>query len=205
VPFAFTMRGLKNTADLPKNMREIIDAGLDEKHALAAWTTVPAKLLGIERMVGTIAPGKIANVIVADGPLFGKETKLRQVFVDGRRYEIEVKEKPKGDPNAVVDPRGVWSVSFDVGGRTTQREWKIEGERDAFSGTAETQSGTVAFDAVRLAGNVLTVVLPGRGGRGPTEITVIVEGDSFEGTADMGGRSAEVRGTRTSGAPGGSS
>ena len=44
-----------------------------------------------------------------------------------------------------------------------------------------------------------TIVFPGRGGRGSTEVVVIVEADSFEGTAEMGPRSVDVSGTRESG------
>ena len=202
VRFAFTLHGLKNSADFPKQMRKIIDAGLSEEAALAAWTTVPAEFLQIDRMVGSLEPGKIANVLVADGPLFAEKTHLSHVFVDGEKYEIEVKEGPKGDPDAVVDPRGEWSVTLDIGGRIIQRTWTISGQKDDYAGTAETQSGTVSFEWVTLAGNVLTVAFPARGGRPGMEVTVIVEGDHFEGTAEMGPRSVEVQGTRTSGPEG---
>ncbi|NIR58800.1 MAG: hypothetical protein GWO02_04415, partial [Gammaproteobacteria bacterium] len=47
VRFAFTMRDLKNSADLPKNMIKIIEKGLPADVALAAWTTVPAELMGL--------------------------------------------------------------------------------------------------------------------------------------------------------------
>ena len=203
VRFALSMRGLKNTADFPKQVRKMIEGGLAEDAALAALTTVPAELLGLSRMTGTLEPGKLANLVVADGPFGGDETKLRQVFVDGVPYEIEVKEKPKGDPNAVVDPRGEWSVAFEIGGRTIERKWTIGGDKGAYTGTAETQSGTVTFDAVKLEGNVLTVVFPAQGDRGASEVTVVVEGETFEGTAEFGPRTVELTGTRTSGPGGG--
>jgi hypothetical protein len=72
IPLALTARGLKNTADFPGNLRKMLDAGLTEDDALAALTTVPAKLLGVDRSMGTLEPGKIANVLVADGALFGR-------------------------------------------------------------------------------------------------------------------------------------
>ena len=134
-----------------------------------------------------------------DGPLFDEESNLTHVFVDGVLHEVEAPSKPKGDPNAVVDPRGTWSVVFDMGPRTMERSWTIEGEKEAYRGTAETREGTVTFDEVRLEGNALTVVYPSRGGRGSMEVTVIIEGDQFEGLAEMGPRSIELNGTRTSG------
>lgn len=201
VRFALTTHGLKNTADFPKRMRKIIEAGLPQDIALAALTTVPAELLGLERSIGTLEPGKIANVVVSSGPLFDGESKPHLLFVDGIRYEVETPDKPRGDPDAVVDPRGVWSVAFDMGSRSFQRTWTISGKGETYSGTAETQSGEVDLDSVTLAGNALTVVYPARGGRA-MEVTVIIEGDSFDGTAQMGPRSVEIHGTRTSGPEG---
>jgi imidazolonepropionase-like amidohydrolase len=203
VRFALSTQGLDNKGSFHKQMVKIVEAGLPADVALAALTTVPAELLGIDRVVGTLAAGKIANLIVTDGPLFAEDTKVREVFVDGRRHELETKDKPKGDPDAVVDPRGTWSVTFQFGPRTIEREWIIEGGEGAYTGTAETREDTVEFESIELAGNVLTVVLPGSGGRPATEITAIVEGDSFAATAEMGPRTVEMTGTRVSGPDGG--
>ena len=203
VTFALTMHGLKTSTHFYKHIRKMIENGLPEETALAALTTVPAKLLGVDRAIGTLSAGKIANLLVADGPLFGEETKLRHVFVDGVQHEIEVKQKPKGDPDAVVDPRGEWTVVIEMFGRTMERTWTITGEKGNYKGSAETQQGTVEFDSVELAGNALTVVMPARGQRPQTEITVIIEGEEFEGNMEMGSRTIELKGTRTSGPEGG--
>jgi len=203
VPLALSAHGLKNTADFTGNVRKVIEAGLGEDAVLEALTLTPAKLLGVERSMGSIEPGKIANLVVADGPLFGKETKLRRVFVDGTEYTIEEKAKPKGDPNAVVDPRGTWSVAIETGSSTIQRVWTIAGDKGRYTGTAETRSGVITFDKVDLTGNALTVTFPASEGRGANEVTVIVTGDAFEGTMEMGPRSATVKGTRTHGPDGG--
>lgn len=199
VPFAFTLRGLKNPADFPRNLEKMLAAGLAEETALAALTTVPARLLGLDRVAGTIEPGKIGNLVVLDGPLSGKQWKVRSVFVDGVPYQVEEKKKPKGDPTAVVDPRGKWSVVLEFRGQAVTRVWTIQGERGAYTGTAETRTGVVAFDRVELAGNVLTVVFPAMEGRGPVEVTVVIREDTFEGEAEMGPMTVPVQGTRTSG------
>ena len=204
VRFALSTKGLKSLTDFPKNMRKILDAGLPEDAALAAVTTVPAELLGIDAMTGTLHAGKIANVAVYDGPLFGEDTSAKRVFVDGVEHKMKEKKKPAGgDPDAVVDPRGEWSVVFEFGSRTIERTWTIEGERGDYRGTAETQSGTVSFEALTLEGNMLTVRLPGRGGRGSMELMVVITGDSFEGSVEMGPRTAPIKGTRVSGPEGG--
>jgi hypothetical protein len=199
VDFAFTTRGLDNLADFPRNLEKIVSAGLPEDVALAALTTVPARILGVDAAVGTLEAGKIANVVVMDGPLFEKDSKTDRVFVDGVEYRIERKARPAGDPDAVVDARGEWSVVFEIGGRTVQRTWTIGGARGRWEGTAETREGTVSFDRVELEGNALTVVFPAREGFGPVEVTVIVTRETFEGVAEMGSRSVPVKATRTSG------
>jgi imidazolonepropionase-like amidohydrolase len=204
VIFALTTNGLTTLTDFKKNIGKMIDAGLAEDVALASLTTVPAALLQADRVTGTLEAGKIANLVVLDGPIFGSETKTKQVFVDGHEYRMEEKKKPKGgDPNATVDPRGEWSVVFEFPGRSIDRKWVIEGGGSSLSGSAETRSGTTTFEDVRLLGNMLTVVFPGEGGRGATEITVVISGESFEGTAEFGPRSVTLTGTRTSGPEGG--
>jgi len=199
IPFAFTLRGLKNPADFPRNLRKMFENGLTEEAALAALTTVPARLLGIDSVAGTVERGKMGNLVLLDGPLSGKDSKVRKVFVDGIPYEVEEKKKPKGDPTAVVDPRGIWSVVLEFRGQAVTRSWTIEGKPGAYRGTAETRTGTVAFDRVELAGNLLTVVFPALEGRGPVEVTVVIRGDTFEGEAEMGPMTVPVRGTRTRG------
>jgi hypothetical protein len=203
IRFALTSRGLRNAGDLAANTRAFVEAGLPADAALAAWTTLPAEILGVDRQLGTVEPGKIANLVVADGPPFGKATTIRRMFVDGRDVAIEEKRRPKGDPAAKVDPRGTWSVTLDFGGGAATRTWTIEGEPGALRGTAETQRGTVTFERVALEGNVLTVVFPAQGGRPATEATVVVTGDAFEGTAEFGSRTIDVGGKRTKGPEGG--
>jgi len=204
VVFALTTDGMSTLTDFTKNIGKMIEAGLSEDSALAALTTVPAGMLGIERVAGTLETGKIANLAVFDGPIFDQDTTTRRVFVDGVEYEMEEKKRPQGgDPEAVVDPRGEWAVVFDLPGRSIDRHWNIEGEGVSFSGTAETRSGTVSFEDVSLEGNMLTVVFPAEGGRGAMELTVVITGDNFEGSAEFGPRTVAVTGTRTSSPEGG--
>ncbi|MFQ3651362.1 MAG: amidohydrolase family protein, partial [Gemmataceae bacterium] len=79
---------------------QVIEAGLPVDAALAALTTVPAKLFGVSGQVGELSKGHAAHVIVFEGGLFTKEMKVRDVFIDGVRFEVEdsrptSKEAPK--------------------------------------------------------------------------------------------------------------
>jgi imidazolonepropionase-like amidohydrolase len=88
---------------LVENVRRAVQRGLSSDDALKALTTTPAVLFGVEKLVGTLEPGKIANFIVTDGQLFRPSTSILETWVDGKRYTIQ--------PLPEIDPRGLWTVA----------------------------------------------------------------------------------------------
>ena len=86
VRFAITTDGLSSLNEFLPNLRIAVARGLGVDDALAALTTTPASWLGIDRTHGTIAEGKVANVIVTEGDLFTEEAEVRDVWVRGRVY-----------------------------------------------------------------------------------------------------------------------
>ena len=64
-------------------VRRAVERGLDPEAALTALTLAPAEIFGVDDRVGTLAPGKIANLVIADGDLFRGEAAISAVFVDG--------------------------------------------------------------------------------------------------------------------------
>ncbi|HEV3253485.1 MAG TPA: amidohydrolase family protein [Candidatus Acidoferrales bacterium] len=105
VKFAFYSDGIAEPKDIMKNVKKAMDAGLAADAALRAFTLDAAEILGVSDRLGSIEAGKIANLIVLDGELFNEKTKVKDVFVDGQRFEIheappEEKpgEKPKDKP-----------------------------------------------------------------------------------------------------------
>jgi len=84
--FGFTTLDAK-PEDVMKNLRKMVEHGLPEDAALAALTTTPAEILGLSASLGTVEPGKMANLVVASGPIFEEDTKVRYVFIDGQKYE----------------------------------------------------------------------------------------------------------------------
>jgi imidazolonepropionase-like amidohydrolase len=94
VQYAFYSGGLKNPKEILKNVKKSIDAGLSPEDALKAMTVNPAEMLGVADRMGSIERGKIANLVVADGDIFSEKTKIRDVFVDGMRYEIHADTSP---------------------------------------------------------------------------------------------------------------
>jgi len=92
VNFGFAVGSVRSNS-IWKNVQTYIDNGLSTDAALAALTTNPASILGISQVVGTVETGKLANVMVTTAPLFTKDAKVKMMFVDGDKYEYEVKER----------------------------------------------------------------------------------------------------------------
>ncbi len=57
--------------------------GLDRTTALRAITIVPAKLLGLDAQIGSLAPGKRADFSLFDGDPLTLDAVARAVFIDG--------------------------------------------------------------------------------------------------------------------------
>jgi imidazolonepropionase-like amidohydrolase len=70
-----------------KAVRAAIKAGLGKDAALRALTIQPARYLGLERALGTLEPGKIANVVLVKGELFDEGAEVARVFVDGTQFK----------------------------------------------------------------------------------------------------------------------
>jgi hypothetical protein len=95
VKFAFYSGGLDAPKDIFKSVKRATDAGLSSDAALRALTLDAADILGLSDRLGSIAPGKIANLVVTDGDIFNEKTKVKHVFVDGRWFEIHEEAAPE--------------------------------------------------------------------------------------------------------------
>ncbi len=64
--------------------------GLKKDYALKAITINPAELLGLENRIGSISPGKDADIVILSGEPFDISTRVEKVFIDGKlRFSIE--------------------------------------------------------------------------------------------------------------------
>jgi len=113
VTIAWTTTRMKKRSDFAARVRDAKEQGVTSEQALAAVTTTPAKLLGIDRDCGTIAKGKLANLVVVEGSLFGKERIVRDVWVGGRRHVIK-KAKDLGLDGSWTLAKG-WPGNTDLG------------------------------------------------------------------------------------------
>ena len=87
IPVALASFGGASGTTFRDRIRATIEAGMSADDALKAATVTPAALLGITAAVGTIEPGKLANLVVVSGnDLFASGTPIKHVFVEGRLY-----------------------------------------------------------------------------------------------------------------------
>ncbi|MBI3567502.1 MAG: amidohydrolase family protein [Gemmatimonadetes bacterium] len=86
--FALASGGTNATAFV-SNVRKAVAAGLPADVALQAVTIRAAEMAGLGAALGSVEPGKIANLVVTDGGnVLAADAKVRAVFVDGTRYDV---------------------------------------------------------------------------------------------------------------------
>jgi imidazolonepropionase-like amidohydrolase len=88
VPFGFGSHGLKDVKDFLPNVRSAVSNGLSAEAAVKALTLDAATIAGEGARLGAIEKGRIANLVVTDGDLLGPKTKVKYVFVEGRRIAL---------------------------------------------------------------------------------------------------------------------
>jgi imidazolonepropionase-like amidohydrolase len=129
IKFAFSTQGISGDKPWDKfreNLRKAIDAGLPADAALAALTTDAAKILGVEKQLGSIAPKKAAHLVVMDGDFQDAATRVRYLFADGVRFEYDAKRaddtkkadakgnpEPKDKPDAVQKTEQATEIESD--------------------------------------------------------------------------------------------
>jgi hypothetical protein len=187
VKFAFYSGAITNPKDILKAVKKSIDAGLAPDAALRALTLSPAEIYGVFDRLGSIEKGKIANLVVTDGDLFNEKTKIRYVFVDGRRFEIREPERPKDPPKG--DITGKWKLSYtspegpeeSTADLAMSSDGTITGTLTSKRGTATILSGYLSADKFNFIINIPI---------GPSFADVTFNG-TFDGTSVKGNISVQ--------------
>ncbi len=94
VKFAFYTGGLERPRDVFRAVKRAMDAGLSQQDALRALTLSAAEIYGVSDRLGSIEKGKIANLVVTKGDLFGDRPQVQFVFVDGAKFEPVAEAPP---------------------------------------------------------------------------------------------------------------
>jgi imidazolonepropionase-like amidohydrolase len=96
---------------LPVEAGFAVRGGLPDEAALAAMTIVPARVLGIDHRVGSLAPGKDCDAIVTDGDILHYQTFVQYAVVDGKLvydkeeelYFAHIRPRPKKPQAAAAE------------------------------------------------------------------------------------------------------
>jgi len=93
IPFCIADGGgrseASNARNLPQHAATAAAFGLPREEALKALTIYPARILGVADRLGSIEPGKIADLVVADGDPLEITTRIEQVWISGREIPME--------------------------------------------------------------------------------------------------------------------
>ena len=104
IPFALSTSKLKATSSFLKHLKKAVAYGLSEQTALEALTTIPAKMLNQEALLGNLNKGAMANFIITSGPLFDNETELHENWVKGKPHVIK--------EHTIKDIDGAYEIAF---------------------------------------------------------------------------------------------
>jgi imidazolonepropionase-like amidohydrolase len=77
--------------NLPYHAAVAVAFGLSRDEALRAVTLYPAQILGVADQLGSIEPGKIADLVVADGDPLEVTTHVEQVYIRGQAISMETR------------------------------------------------------------------------------------------------------------------
>jgi imidazolonepropionase-like amidohydrolase len=91
VRFAIVSADASNARNLPYEAAMARAFGLPADAALRAITLSPAEILGVADRMGSLTPGKAANLAVATGDVMDQRSEVSHVFIDGVPQSLETR------------------------------------------------------------------------------------------------------------------
>jgi imidazolonepropionase-like amidohydrolase len=185
---ALTSSKGRGRTEFSDNLAKAIKHGLAAEKALAMLTTTPAELLGVSDRMGTIEPGKLANLIVADGDLFdpwGKPAEGAQQGDEANKDNAAAAEEKKDEaqPDAAREQgEGNQNAARSTNRRAKIRDVWVDGLRHEinaapnkvavgtwtmtdFNGAAQAETGPEAILIAVTESNSITYRHKGKTGR----------------------------------------
>ena len=207
VRFALASGGLRPSEFLA-NVRKAVAAGLPKDVAIQALTIRAAEAAGAGDQLGSIEPGKIAHLVVAEGDILAENPRIRTVFVDGTDYDVVPPTPQRGAGGAgrfgggqrggnapaggadAAAATGTWELTSTApqGGQTSQGTLTLTQSGTVLDGSLRTEFGTVNITDGRIEGNqvTFTATLPISGQTTALQFRGRITGDRLQGTIDMG-------------------
>ena len=179
-------------SDLKKNLRRMIEAGLSEQAALEALTINNAKILGIDKVCGSLHEGKLANLIVCTDAYFNEDSNIKYLLIEGNVEEFEIKKKSDkksmGDFKAIL---GDWSYEVVIMGEESTGLIKIrdkDGELQVTIDDDELEE-LIECNVISYEENVLKLDFTLEMQEAGVDVSLVLEmkEDSFSGTTTIQG------------------
>ena len=104
INFCITASDLSEKKDFIKNIRLAVKKGLPQEIALKSLTSNPAKLIGVENIIGSLEKNKLANFIVCSSNIF-EDGIIYESWSSGERHIVNEKIKK--------DIRGYYTLNSD--------------------------------------------------------------------------------------------
>ncbi len=208
VKFAFQSGGATSVGDFFTNAGKAVENGLAKDAAIRAMTLGSAEILGVDKFTGSIEAGKIANLAVVKGDLFGKDKYVTQVFVDGKLFEP--KEPPKAPPGghgtggrqgptaAGSNIAGTYAITIEIPGQPIGATLNLNVQGDVLSGTMVSQLGTTQIKDGKATADGFSFLATVPFGGSSLDISVrgTVNGNQVSGTIDSAQGPVTFSGTK---------
>jgi imidazolonepropionase-like amidohydrolase len=92
VRFAFSSGGFQFSRNIPFQAGRAVAWGLDHDAAVRALTLDAARILGVDSQVGSIEPGKLANLVVEKGDALEITSHIEHVIIAGRDVPLDTRQ-----------------------------------------------------------------------------------------------------------------
>lgn len=89
VLFALSTFDSSDSRNLPYEIGNAVSYGLSHDDAIKAITLNPARIFGLDKQLGTLEAGKIANLIVTTGDPLEIQTHVKYLFINGRPTSLD--------------------------------------------------------------------------------------------------------------------
>ena len=161
VKFALAPGALRPN-DFIANVRKAIAAGLPREVAVEALTIRAAEIAGVGDQLGSIEPGKIADLVVSDGPPLADNARIRTVFVDGVDYDVVPVTPARNGQRAgggggrgageMAQVAGTWTMSVASPQGAMASTLTLTQSGDAIDGSMISDHGTATISDGRVNG-----------------------------------------------------
>ncbi len=170
IEFAITSNRLAKKKDFPEQLRKAVAYGLSEDAALAALTTVPAAMLGVETLIGSLEKGKKANFFISSGNIFQEAADIYESWVNGQPMVIQA--------YLAHDARGAYSLRINdtmfgllIEGEANKPEFSIVREPDTLKA-----AGSISYEKLSLSFTVDDKLY---------RLSGVMQGNGFAGTGTV--------------------